>query len=406
MSIDPPKPTASETPIVEDVSSEESAPDAAAKQAPEKPTPPGRLRSLDALRGFDMFWIVGGEVLVHKLAHTTEWPWMKWLGSELRHVNWEGFHFYDLIFPLFLFLAGVALPYSIGRKLELGTAKWKLLLTVIKRVALLIALGVVYNGGLALKPLAETRICSVLGLIGIAYGFAAVIFLYAKPEHRIRTLAGWAVGILLGYWAALSWITVPDVGAGVLTVKGNLAGYIDRELLPWRLNNGTFDPEGLLPSLAATATALMGALTGHFLRNIKMSKLRKGLMMLAAGVLILGVAHLWGAYLPIVKKMWTPSFMFHCAGWSLVFLSVFYLIIDVLGVWRWSFFFIVIGMNPILIYLASRMVPIQETSNFIFAGLIGKSAEPNHAWLTALAYILTWWVALLYLHRKKCFLRV
>jgi len=367
-----------------------------------KPTN-SRLRSLDALRGFDMFWIVGGEVLVSKLAHFTEWTWLNSLEKELHHVPWEGFLFYDFIFPLFLFLAGVALPYSIGRKLESGTAKWKLLVSVGKRVALLVLLGIVYNGGLALAPLAETRICSVLGFIGIAYGLAAVIFLYSKP----RTMVAWAVGILLGYSAALSWIPVPDIGAGVFTPQGNLAAYIDQELFSWRLYQPTYDPQGLLPTLAATATALMGALTGHFLRNVNLSKLRKGLIMLAVGVLTLGLAHLWGSFEPIIKNMWTSSFMLLCAGWSLIFLSVFYLIIDVLGVWRWSFFFIVIGMNPILIYLATRMIPLQHTSGFIFNGMIQKFFEPPmHAWLGALAYVLTWWIILLYLHRKKCFLSV
>ena len=366
-----------------------------------------RLRSLDALRGFDMFWIVGGEVLVHKLAHYTQWPWMNWLGGELRHVKWEGFQFYDLIFPLFLFLAGVALPYSLGRQLEKGAPKWRLLLKIGTRVALLIALGVIYNGGLALKPLAETRVFSVLGLIGIAYGIAAVIYLYTPTRTKPITLAACAAGILLGYWAALSWIPVPDIGAGVITAKGSLSGFIDRELFPWRLHTPNFDPEGFLPSLAASAVALMGALTGHLLRNIQMPPLRKGLIMLAAGLLALGVAHLWGQSLPIVKNMWTSSFMLHCAGWSLIFLSVFYLIIDVLGVWRWSFFFIVIGMNPILIYLATRIMPLQHTSNFFFGGIINKFAEePMHAWLGALAYIITWWVALHFLYRRKCFLRV
>ena len=395
-------------------SPEESAPDSPSADSPsiDSPSPEEaqpikktttRLRSLDALRGFDMFWIVGGAALVGKLAQFTEWPWLKSLEKELHHVPWEGFLFFDFIFPLFLFLAGVAMPYSIGRKLEAGTPKWKLLISVGKRVILLVLLGIVYNGGLALKPLAETRICSVLGFIGIAYGLAAVIFLYAKP----RTMAAWTVGILLGYWAALSWIPVPDIGAGVLTVDGNLAGYLDREFFPWRLNNRQYDPQGILPSLAATATAVMGALTGHFLRNIEISKLRKGLFMLAAGLLALGVAHLWGTSLPIVKNMWTSSFMLLCAGWSLIFLSVFYLIIDVLGVWRWSFFFIVIGMNPILIYLATRMIPLHHTSGFIFNGAIQKYFDqPMHAWLGALAYILTWWIVLLYLHRKKCFLSV
>lgn len=364
--------------------------------------PTERLRSLDALRGFDMFWIVGGGALVHKLAPYTEWPWLKSLEKELHHVRWEGFHFYDLIFPLFLFLAGVALPYSLGRKQESGTSKKRLLLKVATRVMLLILLGIVYNGGLNFKPLEETRICSVLGLIGIAYGLAAVIYLYAQP----RTMAAWAVGILLGYWAALSWIPVPDIGAGVLTAKGSLPGYIDRELLPWRTHTAHFDPEGLLPALAATATALMGALTGVFLRKAPFTKLQKSGLMLAVGITVLGISTLWGGSLPIVKNMWTSSFILHCAGWSLIFLSLFYFVIDVLGCWRWSFFFIVIGMNPILIYLGAKMIPLKHTTNFLFGGAIHQFDPTMHSWLAALAYILTWWIVLHFLYRRKCFLRI
>ena len=365
-----------------------------------------RLRSLDALRGFDMFWIVGGDMLLHKLSRSYDWPWLKWLGKEMSHVQWEGFHFYDLIFPLFLFLAGVAIPYSIGKKLEAGTEKGKLLLSVLKRVALLVILGIVYNGGFAFRPLSETRICSVLGLIGIAYGIAATLFIYAKPKYRTCTMIAWVIGILLGYWAALSWIYVPDVGRGILTANGNLAGYIDRELLPWHLNNTIYDPEGFIPSIVAASVALTGALTGDFLRNSDTSKHRKGLVMLTVGLLLLGITYIWGIYLPFIKKMWTPSYMLHCTGWSLIFLSLFYFIIDVFGFWRWSFFFIVIGMNPILIYLASRIIPIENISNFIFGGLISKFSTPTHAWLGVICYIITWWLALLYFYRKKCFLRV
>jgi predicted acyltransferase len=341
-------------------------------------------------------------VLVHQLATYTEWPWLKSLGKELHHVQWAGFHFYDLIFPLFLFLAGVAIPYSLGRKRESGTSKKRLLLKVAIRVFLLILLGVIYNGGLALKPLEETRIFSVLGLIGTAYGLAAVIYLYANP----RTMIVWVVGILLGYWAILAWIPVPDIGSGVLTAKGSLPGYLDRTLFPWRLNNGTFDPEGFLPSLAATATALMGALTGIFLRHSTLNKLKKSASMFAAGLFILALSSLWGEALPIVKKMWTSSFIFHCAGWSLVFLSLFYFIIDALGYWRWSFFFIVIGMNPIMIYLGSRIIKIEYTSQFLFGGLVHKFDPTMHAWLAALAYILTWWLVLFFFYRRKCFLKI
>lgn len=140
---------------------------------------PPRLRSLDALRGFDMFWIVGGAALVKELAPLADWEWLKWFSGQFHHPGWTGFALYDLIFPLFLFLAGVAMPYSLGSRLEQGVPRWKLLRKSAIRAALLVLLGIVYNGGLAFKPLAETRICSVLGFIGLAWFFAALIFLFS-----------------------------------------------------------------------------------------------------------------------------------------------------------------------------------------------------------------------------------
>ncbi len=369
-------------------------------EKPEKKSP--RLRSLDALRGFDMFWIVGGHALIANLAILTEWSGLVWLEHQMHHPRWIGFTFYDLIFPLFLFLAGVAMPYSLGRRLEAGESKLRLLRKVAIRVFMLVLLGAVYNGALAFRPLAETRMCSVLGFIGMAYGGAALIYLNYNLRHQII----WTVGILLGSWAALAWINVPGHGSGVFTPEGCITGYLDRNLLPWRLNNPNFDPEGLLPAIHAIATALLGALTGQFLRGKRFSGLHKGLLLLAAGGVALGAAKLIGLALPIAKNMWNSTFILHCAGWSLLFLGIFYLVIDVLGCWRWSYFFIVIGLNPITIYLGSRMVNLRQTSNFFFGGLTGKFDEPLRGVIGALAYIATWWLVLLFLHRKKIYLRV
>lgn len=373
-------------------------PASAADDAPK----PERLRSLDALRGFDMLWIVGGAGLARHLAKLTEWPWLQWFAGQMHHPKWIGFTFYDLIFPLFLFIAGVAMPYSLGRRLEAGDPKWKLLRKVAVRVFLLVLLGVVYNGGLAFKPLAETRICSVLGFIGLAYGFAAVIFLYSRP----RTQAIWVVAILLGYWAALMWIPVPGHGAGVLTPEGCITSYLDRELLPWKLYNPLYDPQGILPTIAAIATALLGALTGWFLRSAEMPKLRKALVLFAAGLLALGISWLWGHVLPVGKDMWNGTFVLRCAGWSLLLLGLFYLIIDTLGFRRWAFFFTVIGMNPITIYLGARIINFRYSAKFLFGGLTGKFDDPLSGVIGALAYILTWWLVLLFLYRRKIFLRI
>ena len=364
-----------------------------------------RLRSLDALRGFDMLWIVGGSALARNLASYTEWGWAEWFAGQMRHPGWKGFTLYDLIFPLFLFLAGTAMPFSIGGKLEKGVPKHVLLRKILIRAAILVLLGAIYNGDLlAFKPLSQIRVCSVLGYIGLAYLFAGVIYLYADMRHRII----WAIGILLGYWASLMWINVPGYGAGVLTPEGCITTYLDRSLLPWRFNvhNQMYDSQGILVTIPAIVTCLLGSFAGSFLKESKLSKYRNTALMLAASAICFALGFLWQTQLFISKELWNPPFVLHCAGYSLALLSIFYGIIDALGFWRWSFFFIVIGMNPLTIYLGTRLVDFRQSSHFLFGGVINHFDASLNPLLNSAAYILTWWLLLLFLYRKKIFLKV
>ena len=156
---------------------------------------PQRLYSLDALRGFDMFWIIGAEEIFHGLAKATGSPFWNALSIQFTHPSWNGFHIYDLIFPLFLFLAGVSTPYSVGRELEKGKSRPQLMRRVIKRGLILVLLGIIYNNGLQLRPISDIRFSSVLGRIGIAYMLANIIYLYAKEKAQII----WFAGLLIGY---------------------------------------------------------------------------------------------------------------------------------------------------------------------------------------------------------------
>ena len=155
-----------------------------------------RLYSLDALRGFDMFWIMGAEDIFHSLAKTTGSPFWGAISNQFTHPAWNGFHFYDLIFPLFLFISGVATPYSVGRELEKGKSRQQVLIRVIKRSLILVILGIIYNNGLQIRPLADIRFGSVLGRIGLAYMFANIIYLYATNISQII----WFCSFLAGYW--------------------------------------------------------------------------------------------------------------------------------------------------------------------------------------------------------------
>ncbi|TWU23797.1 acyltransferase family protein [Bythopirellula polymerisocia] len=363
--------------------------------------PLARLKSLDALRGFDMFWIIGGGAIVHEAAQLTKWSWLEWMSGQLHHPEWHGFTFYDLIFPLFLFLAGVSMPYSFEKRLYRGDSKKLLYRHVLLRGLALVVLGWVYNGLLNFDW-ENLRYPSVLGRIGLAYLFAALIVLNADTRGCLL----WIAGLLVGYWAALKFIPVPGFGAGDLTPGHTFTDYVDRLLIPGKmLYPGKRDPEGLLGTIPAIATALAGAVAGQFLKKAQYSGAVKSLLMAAAGVACLVAAWLWNFEFPINKNLWTSSFVLHCAGWSLLLLALFYLVIDVWHIGGWSFFFVVIGSNSILIYLSQHMVDFSHTANSLFGGLISLTGQWEPLWGTV-AYLAVEWILLYVLYRNRIFLRV
>lgn len=363
-----------------------------------------RLLSLDALRGFDMFWIIGGEGIAHSLAELTGWSLAIWASGQLHHVEWDGFVFYDMIFPLFLFIAGVAMPFSLTRRSEQGEDRRKLMLHVVRRGLILVVLGVVYNNGLFQTSIAETRFPSVLGRIGLAYMFAALIVL----NTRLRGQVLWFLGLLLGYWAAMKLIPVPGFGAGQLTVDGSLAGYVDRLLVPGRLYLGVHDPEGLLATIPAISTALLGVFAGTLLRRDVpgISRQNKAFLLAGAGVACLVLGTLWGFAFPINKNLWSSSFVLFAGGWSLLLLALFYLVIDVWGHTRWAFFFIVIGMNSILIYMAGLLIDFAYTTDFFFNGLLSSFDGYGGRMIWWIGFVMVEWAFLYFLYRKRIFLRI
>jgi len=366
-----------------------------------RPQRPARLLSLDALRGFDMFWIMSGEQIAHALAKTTHWAPAVWLSNQLHHTVWDGFTFYDMIFPLFLFIAGVSLPFSLeGKKVNR-----QLYITLIRRTVLLILLGFVVNGILKWDGYSNTRFASVLGRIGLAWFFAALIYLNCSLKGQLA----WFLGLLIGYWALMVLVPVPGYGAGVLTMEGSLESYVDRLLLPGRLHDKIHDPEGILSTLPAIGTAMLGIFSGTWLKwnNVERSMLKKGIVLFAAGLILLLLGTLWGQVFPINKRLWSSSFVLYAGGWSLLFLSLFYLLIDVAGWKKLAFPFIVIGLNSIAIYLASEgLVDFTYTANYLFGGLIHRIPENWQAVWAAISVTTVQWLALYFLYRKRIFFKI
>jgi predicted acyltransferase len=367
---------------------------------------PDRLLSLDTLRGFDMLWIAGGDALMVSLAALTGWPFFQWAASQMEHVEWEGFRFYDNIFPLFLLIAGVSMPFSILKRKERGESMHKIYLHLFKRLGLLILLGLIYNGMLRNLDFDTQRYTSVLARIGIAWFFAAVIVLNTSIRGQIL----WFAGILLGYWAIMKLVPVPGFGAGVLTPEGNLAAYIDQKFLPGRFCCYTYgDNEGLISNIPAICTALLGTFAGHLLISKKknLTGIKKGFILLAAGIICMIIGKLWSFSFPIIKNLWTSTFVLYAGGFSLILLSIFYLIIDVWKFKKWTFPFVVIGMNSITIYLLnSGIMNFEQMGRYFFGGLAHFFSDPAGEVIIVCGSILCMWTVLYILYRNKIFLKV
>ncbi|MEO5978656.1 MAG: DUF5009 domain-containing protein [Chryseolinea sp.] len=364
--------------------------------------PTQRLYSLDALRGFDMFWIMGGEEIIQSTSEITHWPFFEGWAAQLTHPAWHGFHFYDLIFPLFLFLAGVATPFAMSREMEKGKTRNQMMAKVVKRGLILVLLGIIANNGLELKPLSEIRFGSVLGRIGLAYMFANIIYLFTEERGQII----WFWSLLIGYWLMLFLNSAPGFPAGDMTMEGNFASYIDRSIMPGRLYLKIHDPEGITSTIPAIATALLGIYAGRILKNTNIEPNRKVLTLIIMGVASLILSQLWNLIFPINKNLWSSSFVLHVGGWSLLLLALFYWIIDIKGFKRWAFFFSVIGMNSILIYMSGKFINWKYTTDGFFEWLFQLVGEPMNLLFFALCYVGIKWLFLYFMYRQKLFLRV
>ena len=364
-----------------------------------------RLQSLDALRGFDMFWIIGGGGIFAGLASLSDWSIFNWWANQLTHVEWHGFAFFDMIFPLFLFIAGISFPFSLAKSHQKGASRKELYYKIIRRGILLVLFGLIYNGILKFN-FENFRYASVLGRIGISWMFAALIFFNTK---KATSRIIWCFGLLIFYWLLLALVPAPDFpGADRFSAEGNFSCYFDRIFLPGRLHGKVFDPEGLLGIIPAVSTALLGMLTGQFVMQRKdaLSDNKKTLYMILAGIILIAIGLLWNIIFPINKALWSSSFVCFVGGLSLLLFSLFYYIIDVLKYQKWAFFFTIIGLNSITIYLAQGIINFHSTSRSLFGGMIGLCPEAWHGFLNSTAHVAVCWAFLYFLYRQKIFLKV
>jgi predicted acyltransferase len=368
---------------------------------------PNRLVSLDVFRGIT----IAGMVLVN---NPGTWSAIYW---PLQHAEWHGWTPTDLVFPFFLFIVGVAIPLAFGRRMESGGSKRDLYLKVIRRTVIIFALGLFLNGFPDFS-IADIRIPGVLQRIAVCYLVASLIFLTTKTRTQVII----AVALLLLYWFMMTKLHAPGFVAGDLSKEGSLASWIDRVVFGphvWKQAK-VYDPEGILSTIPAIATTLFGVLTGHWLRSER-TVLEKLAGLFVAGAVCVMIGWSWNAFFPINKALWTSSYVMFTTGLALQLLALCYWLIDIKGYKRWSWPFVVFGVNAIALFVGSALmadamglIKISQPDGtkislqgWIFRNLYLSWASPINASLFyAISFVLLWLFLMWLLYRKKIFIKI
>jgi len=370
-----------------------------------------RIESIDALRGLNMFWLMGFDGAMNALAEMTRDKGAvlasigSFLGTQFVHVTWEGLRFYDFIFPLFVFVTGISIVLSLPSLVE-REGRAKAHLRILRRSLLLILMGIVAYGGIS-QHWADVRLLGVLQRIGLCYLFASLMFL----NFNLRGLVAVTITLLVGYWALMTFIPVPGIGAGSYAADANLANWIDHNYLPGRLWDVTRDPEGMLSTLPAIATCLLGVLAGLLMRDTRLSGEQKTLWLIAAGCALLAAGYLWALQFPIIKAIWTSSFVLVTAGYSAILLAGIHQIVDVWGYRRWATIFLWIGANAITLYFLNDLLNYYDVAaRFVggdFASLLDRFfAQGAGAFMIHTLGLIFAVLLARFMYRRKIFIRV
>jgi predicted acyltransferase len=406
-----------------------------------------------------MLWIIGGDSLVYALNRMSQTRPVSFLAGQLEHAEWEGFHAYDLIFPLFVFIMGVSLFFSLSRTLERAGRAEALKRVFFRTIALYLA-GMFFNGGLT-NEWPDVRLSGVLSRIAIVYGIAGLLFCFFKP----RALAAICTGLLVGYWALMTFVPIRDIQleqhslaklaeqsgdsataalfnnpnfgnpskvknspvmaaaekmfyattnwtTGKFEAGHNLADHLDFQYLPGMKYEGFAEAEGYLSTLPAVATCLLGIFAGLLLQTQTVPDKRKVIYLIATGVVCVVLGWLWSWQFPVIKKLWTSSFVLVAGGYSAILTGLFYLIVDVWQARKWCQPFVWMGMNSITIYLAGSLLggfrkPALrlvggDVKNF-FDLHLAKGAGDMVISLTGL--LLAFWL-MHFMYRRKIFLKL
>jgi len=359
----------------------------------------GRLMSLDVFRGFIMFWIVGGATVVNRLLELIgDNSVTRLIAAQLKHSDWQGCTFEDLIWPSFMLMVGVSLPFAFAKRAGLGQSYSTIFFHAAKRTVILFLLGSLRESVSEKQPYL-IELSSALQPIAIAY---FVSFLLLRKTVKVQAIVG--SSILLCYWLILAFVPAPGIEAGTLIRDSNLVTALDKMIL------GRSHPDGwgtVLCTIPTISTTILGVMIGELLMSSRTSKNKMAVLGIAGtcGVLVgLGLHY---SFLPSIMKLWTSSYGILSGGWACLMLLFFYWIIDVLGWRKWGFGFMVIGMNAVAIYMGvslfgshiSRMLKIFIDGTVRMLGVCGPLFE-------ALCIFLVRWLILFWMYRRKIFIKV
>ena len=371
-----------------------------------------RLESLDALRGFDLFCLVALSELIEELSEVIDKPWMYTVMACFTHKTWEGFSPWDLVMPLFMFMAGVAIPFALGASKEQGEKGKAVYWRLIRRVILLWIFGMMVQGNLlALDPNRIYLFTNTLQAIAVGYFFSALIYLHTGW----KTQTGIAVALLLVFWAALEFVSFGSYGGGDYTPHGNLAEGIDMTVLG-RFRDTAQVVDGqvvvresytytwLLSSINFVVTVLTGVLAGEALKG-SMKQGRKVMLLLIAGIAMVTLGWTWDIVHPVIKHIWTGSMVLVSSGYCFLLMGLFYWWIDCKGHNKHLTFLKVYGMNSITAYVVSHVIDFKSISRSLFFGL-KQYVGDYYDLLIHFSNIAILFIILYILYRNRIFLRV
>ncbi|HKR27105.1 MAG TPA: DUF5009 domain-containing protein [Acidobacteriaceae bacterium] len=371
------------------------------RAAGEVSAPAARMVSVDALRGFDMFLIIGADHVVRALAANSHNRFLQMLGGQFEHVAWDGCHLYDLIFPVFLFVIGVSIPFAFGKRVARGDSKASIYAHIFRRVGVLVLLGGIINGHLLSFNVHQfTASYSVLMVLALGYMVASIILLNFNLRGQIIA----TVTLLVVYWALMDYVPVPGHIVGVYKPGLNFGDWLNNFVLG-HLQNGWHNG-WILQSMTNGATAMLGVFAAYLLRSRKPDS-TKLLWLVCLGVACLISGGIWSHWFPIIKNRWTSTYVLWAGGWSYLALALFYWIVDVRRYRKWAFPFIVIGMNAIAAYMAWGV--FARSFRLMADTLLGGLQQYIGGWYEAVGWFAAMtilWLGLYCLYRTRTYIRI